>query len=56
MISSVVLNVFYFSIVLGLSSGVGLVTFNLFSKNKKYNLKLNVIILKKETNISIKES
>lgn len=47
MISSVVLNVFYFSIVLGLSSGVGLVTFNLFSKNKKYNLKHECNYLKK---------
>lgn len=47
MISSVVINVFYFSIVLGLSSGVGLVTFNLFSKNKKYNLKHKCNYLKK---------
>ncbi len=47
MISSVVLNVFYLSIVLGLSSGVGLVTFNLFSKNKKYNLKHECNYLKK---------
>lgn len=47
MISSVVLNVFYLSIVLGLSTGVGLVTFNLFSKNKKYNLKHECNYLKK---------